>query len=75
MIQSDVGYGNLAPSTPGGRSFCIAYALIGIPLMLLLLAGIGEKLHNVASKIENLEVSCSGHFSAYPEHTTINIVG
>ncbi|KAF4532849.1 hypothetical protein B566_EDAN001452 [Ephemera danica] len=36
------GYGNLAPTTTGSRMFCIAYALIGIPLNGILLAGLGE---------------------------------
>ena len=59
-----VGYGNLAPSTSSGQTFCIFYALIGIPLMLLLLGGIGEKLHSAAQRIENLKVgNLIGYFS------------
>lgn len=42
-----VGYGNIAPRTFWGRIICIAYALIGIPLMLICLANIGEFLSNV----------------------------
>ncbi|XP_032222964.2 TWiK family of potassium channels protein 7 isoform X2 [Nematostella vectensis] len=37
-IVTTIGYGNLAPVTTGGRMFCIIYALIGIPLTLMLLA-------------------------------------
>ena len=39
-----VGYGNLAPATAGGRTFCIVYALIGIPLTLMLLAVVGNQI-------------------------------
>lgn len=45
-----LGYGNLAPATLGGRMFCIIYALLGIPLTLMLLAVVGNvivhKLNN-----------------------------
>ncbi len=51
-----VGYGNLSPSTGNGRLFVIFYALIGIPLLIVFLAVIGEKLNNLALKLENLKV-------------------
>ena len=39
-----LGYGNLAPTSLGGRMFCIVYALIGIPLTLMLLAVVGNHI-------------------------------
>lgn len=38
------GFGNTAPRTDGGRIFCIFYALLGIPLFGMLLAGVGDQL-------------------------------
>ena len=38
------GYGEIVPVTPTGRMTCIAYAILGIPLTLLLLADIGNLL-------------------------------
>ena len=35
------GYGNIAPVTVGGRSFCIVFASIGIPFTLTVLADVG----------------------------------
>lgn len=38
------GYGNIALHTDAGRLFCIFYALVGIPLFGMLLAGVGDRL-------------------------------
>lgn len=38
------GYGNTALQTEAGRLFCIFYALVGIPLFGMLLAGVGDRL-------------------------------
>ncbi|KAB1251599.1 Potassium channel subfamily K member 4 [Camelus dromedarius] len=37
-------YGNAALRTDAGRLFCIFYALVGIPLFGILLAGVGDRL-------------------------------
>ena len=42
-IYLPAGYGNVAPATSAGQSFCIFYAVFGIPLMLVSLAGIGQQ--------------------------------
>jgi len=49
---SAIGYGNLAPETLGGRMLCIIYALIGIPLTLMLLAVVGNVI------VLKLNVAC-----------------
>ena len=38
------GYGNIAPTTGAGRAFCVAYALVGIPLTVLAIADLGKFL-------------------------------
>jgi len=41
-IMSTVGYGHIAPKTIEGKMFCIGYSLIGIPLLLVFMAQIGD---------------------------------
>jgi hypothetical protein len=36
------GYGNIAPTTTGGRLFCILFAIIGIPFTLSVVADVGQ---------------------------------
>ncbi|XP_054998199.1 potassium channel subfamily K member 4 isoform X2 [Sorex araneus] len=43
-IITTIGYGNAALRTNAGRVFCICYALVGIPLFGILLAGVGDRL-------------------------------
>ena len=46
------GYGHLAPKTVGGRAFTIPYAIWGIPICLVMLAGIGSKFNDIADTLE-----------------------
>ncbi|XP_023330975.1 TWiK family of potassium channels protein 7 [Eurytemora carolleeae] len=43
-IMTTVGYGHIAPKTMASKMFCIAYALVGIPLMLVFMGKIGDWL-------------------------------
>lgn len=44
------GFGNISPQTDGGKLFCIFYALVGIPMFGILLAGVGDHLGTVLRK-------------------------
>lgn len=46
-----LGYGHLAPSTVGGRVFCMIFALFGIPLNLMVLRHIGDRVNQIISYI------------------------
>ncbi|XP_071827107.1 TWiK family of potassium channels protein 7-like isoform X2 [Apostichopus japonicus] len=43
-VITTIGYGHIAPVTVAGRIFCMAYAIFGISLLLLVLASIGSLL-------------------------------
>ncbi|XP_038051424.1 two pore potassium channel protein sup-9-like [Patiria miniata] len=44
-VITTIGYGHSAPLTPGGKIFCILYALVGIPLNLVMFQSVGERLN------------------------------
>ncbi|XP_035212256.1 two pore potassium channel protein sup-9-like [Stegodyphus dumicola] len=51
-----LGYGHSTPATWGGKTFCMFYALAGIPLGLVVFQSIGERLNTfVAFVLKNLK--------------------
>ncbi|XP_028315840.1 uncharacterized protein kcnk4a isoform X2 [Gouania willdenowi] len=57
-IITTIGFGNLSPQTWYGQLFCVCYALVGIPMFGILLAGVGDHMGTVlrraVAKIETL---------------------
>ncbi|ESO02317.1 hypothetical protein HELRODRAFT_161572 [Helobdella robusta] len=67
-VFTTVGYGNIAPKTKFGRLVCLAYALLGIPLMLLTLANFGEIMANIF-RYAYLNVCCCSLVRWYKRST------
>ena len=44
------GFGNLSPRTRFGQLFCVCYALVGIPMFGILLAGVSDHMGTVLRK-------------------------
>jgi hypothetical protein len=45
VVLALIGYGHAIPSTEAGRAVTIAYALIGIPMWLIMIQSVGERLN------------------------------
>lgn len=48
VITCVTGYGHSTPVTVPGKAFCMVYAMIGIPLGLVMFQSIGERLNKFA---------------------------
>uniref|UniRef100_A0A7E4VTZ7 Ion_trans_2 domain-containing protein n=1 Tax=Panagrellus redivivus TaxID=6233 RepID=A0A7E4VTZ7_PANRE len=48
-VFTTIGYGNITPRTTNGQAISIAYAIVGIPLVLAILSQCGKALTNWAS--------------------------
>ncbi|XP_013183275.1 potassium channel subfamily K member 9 [Amyelois transitella] len=51
VVLAMIGYGHSTPVTVGGKAFCMAYAVVGIPLGLVMFQSIGERLNKFASVV------------------------
>ena len=52
------GYGHSTPQTVLGKTFCMIYAMIGIPLCLVMFQSVGERLNYFASFCIQLFKKC-----------------
>lgn len=50
-VVTTIGYGHMTPITTWGRTFCIVYALFGIPIAGLMLKSIGEKVAEILPEV------------------------
>ena len=51
VVLAMIGYGHSTPVTVGGKAFCMGYAMVGIPLWLVMFQSIGERLNKFASVV------------------------
>ncbi|KAJ0004849.1 hypothetical protein NQD34_011063 [Periophthalmus magnuspinnatus] len=50
-VFTTVGYGELYPVTLGGKVACVLYAMVGVPLMLLVILDVGDFLALLMTRI------------------------
>ncbi|MBN3315980.1 KCNK3 protein, partial [Atractosteus spatula] len=58
--NSTQGYGHAAPSTDGGKVFCMFYALLGIPLTLVMFQSLGERINTFVRHLLHRIKKCLG---------------
>ncbi|OWR42695.1 hypothetical protein KGM_211243A, partial [Danaus plexippus plexippus] len=46
-VLTTIGYGHSTPSTIGGKLFTMFYAIVGIPLGLIMFQSIGERVNRL----------------------------
>ena len=51
-VLTTIGYGHVSPLSVGGKVFCIFYAIIGIPMTLIMISACVERLLLVTNKIQ-----------------------
>ncbi|XP_015244704.1 PREDICTED: potassium channel subfamily K member 15-like [Cyprinodon variegatus] len=44
-VITTIGYGHVAPRTDAGKTFCMFYAVLGIPLTLVMFQSLGERIN------------------------------
>ncbi|XP_063243843.1 two pore potassium channel protein sup-9 isoform X3 [Bacillus rossius redtenbacheri] len=50
-VLTTIGYGHSTPNTVGGKLFTMCYAIVGIPLGLVMFQSIGERLNKFSSVV------------------------
>lgn len=63
-VMTTIGYGDLTPHTTWGRAFCMWYALMGIPITLLVLSSVGKWIAaGVSFLYKRISQRLRSHFS------------
>ncbi|KAK7898801.1 hypothetical protein WMY93_019654 [Mugilogobius chulae] len=54
------GYGHAAPGTDAGKAFCMFYAVLGIPLTLVMFQSLGERMNTFVKYLLKRIKKCCG---------------
>lgn len=71
-VITTIGYGHAAPSTDVGKAFCMGYALLGIPLTLVMFQSLGERINTFVRFLLHKAKKCMG--LRRPEVSMANMV-
>ncbi|XP_074656777.1 two pore potassium channel protein sup-9-like [Tubulanus polymorphus] len=74
-VVTVIGYGHSTPKTPGGKIFCMFYALWGIPLCLVMFQSIGERLNTFITFIIKNMKKCVKMKKTEVSQTELILVG
>ncbi|XP_010874253.1 potassium channel subfamily K member 15 [Esox lucius] len=59
-VITTIGYGHAAPGTDAGKVFCMFYALLGIPLTLVMFQSLGERMNTFVRYLLRRAKQCLG---------------
>uniref|UniRef100_A0A3P9HWE7 Potassium channel, subfamily K, member 15 n=1 Tax=Oryzias latipes TaxID=8090 RepID=A0A3P9HWE7_ORYLA len=59
-VITTIGYGHAAPGTDAGKVFCMFYAVLGIPLTLVMFQSLGERMNTFVHFLLHKVKQCLG---------------
>ncbi|CAL8325230.1 unnamed protein product [Merluccius merluccius] len=59
-VITTIGYGHAAPGTDAGKVFCMFYAVLGIPLTLVMFQSLGERMNTFVRYLLRKAKQCLG---------------
>uniref|UniRef100_A0A3Q2QV54 Potassium channel subfamily K member n=1 Tax=Fundulus heteroclitus TaxID=8078 RepID=A0A3Q2QV54_FUNHE len=59
-VITTIGYGHAAPGTDAGKVFCMFYAVLGIPLTLVMFQSLGERMNTFVRYLLHKMKQCFG---------------
>ncbi|XP_034401443.1 potassium channel subfamily K member 9 [Cyclopterus lumpus] len=59
-VITTIGYGHAAPGTNAGKAFCMFYAVLGIPLTLVMFQSLGERMNTFVKYLLKRIKKCCG---------------
>ncbi|XP_076877384.1 potassium channel subfamily K member 15-like [Brachyhypopomus gauderio] len=59
-VITTIGYGHSTPRTDAGKVFCMCYAVLGIPLTLIMFQSVGERMNALARCLMGRSRRCVG---------------
>ncbi|XP_034551324.1 potassium channel subfamily K member 15 [Notolabrus celidotus] len=59
-VITTIGYGHAAPGTDAGKVFCMFYAVLGIPLTLVMFQSLGERMNTFVRYLLHKLKQCLG---------------
>ncbi|XP_043075456.1 potassium channel subfamily K member 9-like [Puntigrus tetrazona] len=59
-VITTIGYGHAAPGTDAGKAFCMFYAVLGIPLTLVMFQSLGERMNTFVKYMLKRIKKCCG---------------
>ena len=72
VLLALIGYGHSCPKTLLGKAFTMGYAILGIPLTMIMFQSMGERMNKAFSIVIRKYRKCRGH--SRPEVTEADLI-